>query len=282
MIKSNNSELPQRFWDGHTIRIGTVELHALSHEDAQRALSELAHSEPASTVAFCEAHLCVRAAKDPKVNQALADSTLVLPDGVAMTGGARLIGKRFPARLPGPSIMLDFCKSDSNKDRTHFFLGGAPGVAGTLRDRLTEMIPHLRVAGTYSPPYHDLTDMEESEICGIINASRANVVWVGLGAPKQELWIKRNNSRLKAQLILAVGAAFDFHSGHRKWAPRWVRGLGLEWLYRMLTGGRRVFWRNLRNESIFLRLIIKQAIRTRVSRNCPGNHTQSPSSPETL
>ena len=242
------------------IRIGGVFVDALSLQDALHLLDRMAEQPNTDYVSFCEAHLCVQATRNLEIRGLLEKASLVLADGVAMTAGARLIGERFPARLPGPMIMLEYCRFGLQQGRRHFFYGGAEGVAERLAQELRKKIPGIQIVGTYTPPFRSLTDEEEADIKERIEESGADVLWIGLGAPKQEMWMAEHKDRIKVPLMLGVGAAFDFHSGARRWAPAWVRRMGLEWLYRMLTGGKRVFVRNLRYESAFTGLILKQAL----------------------
>ena len=121
-----------------------------------------------------------------------------------------------------------------------YFYGGAPGVAQRLAAVLTERFPGLRVAGVHAPPFRSLTEAEDAEDVSRINASRADVVFVGLGCPKQERWMADHRSRLTAAVLLGVGAAFDFHTGRVRQAPRWMMGAGLEWLFRLMQEPRRL------------------------------------------
>lgn len=215
-------------------------------------------------VCFCEANLCVQATKDLEVRRILHDASLVLPDGVSMTLGGRLLGKPFPDRLPGPTVMLEYCRFCAPYGARHFFYGGPEGVARKVADNLTGMIPNLQVAGTYSPPFRPLNQTEEFEVKEMIERSKADVLWISLGAPKQEKWMAEHLHQIDVPLMLGVGAAFDFHSGNKKWAPQWIRKIGLEWVYRMFTGGRRVFIRNAKQESTFTLILTMQFIRERL------------------
>jgi len=243
-----------------TIRIGVLHIHAISLPDLLNVFDETIRRKESAYACFCEAHLCVQAAKDSRVRHVLTEATFLLPDGVATTWGARLLGQRFPERLSGPSLMLVVCQHGVTRGYSHFFYGGAPEVADRLAQRLADRFPGLKVAGTYSPPFRELTCEEDANVVEMINGCNPDIVWVGLGAPKQEIWAHEHRRRLMAPLILPVGAAFDFHSGTRKWAPAWIRKIGLEWAYRMFTGGKRVFLRNARNESMFTVMILRQAL----------------------
>jgi len=211
-------------------------------------------------VCLTDAFQCVYATQDSKLRAIHARASLVLPDGVGLTAGARLLGKRFPARLPGPVVMLTYCEHGLPRGRRHFFYGGAEGVAGRLKEKLQHRLPGLEVAGTYSPPFRPLTPAEEADVKQRIEDSGAEVLWVGLGAPKQEHWMADHVGKIDVSLMLGVGAAFDFHSGHRKWAPACIRKAGLEWVYRMCTGGRRIIRRNAKYDTWFLLMVLKQAL----------------------
>ena len=117
------------------------------------------------------------------------------------------------------------------------------------------------MAGTLSPPFRELTEEEEASVVAEVNASKPDYVWVGLGAPKQDLWVAAHRARLDAAAVLAVGAAFDFHSGRRRRAPRWMQHTGTEWLFRMLTEPRRLGGRYAANNARFLWLTLRDEVR---------------------
>jgi len=138
---------------------------------------------------FVKPILCVRAAAVPAIRDIHNKASLVLPDGVSMTVGALLLCKRFPERLPGPNVMLEYCRYKLKKNRKDFFYGDTEEVAVRLVEKLKEKIPGLLVAGNYCPPFRSLTREEKTEVKKKIEESRADVLWVGLGAPKQEKWM---------------------------------------------------------------------------------------------
>jgi len=242
------------------IQVCGTSIDAVSLDELLGRLNDMVDSDRSHYVCFCEMHLCVRAALEREVRRVLDGASLVLPDGVSMTAGARLVAARLPERLPGPSVMLEFCRRGVARRLRHFFYGGAPGVAERLGVRLKAMIPGLEIAGTCGPPFRPLTTEEEGEVRGRIERARTQVLWVGLGAPKQELWMAEQVGRIRVPLMLGVGAAFDFHSGDRRWAPRWVRKAGREWAYRMLTGGRRMLVRYPTYGILFIGLLLEQLL----------------------
>lgn len=242
------------------VRIGVTPVCAIRLRELLHTFDEMIEQRRSSYACFCEAHLCVCASRDSRVRQVLQQADLCLPDGVATTWGARLLGERIPERLTGPSVMLEVCQHGIARGYRHFFYGGAPSVPGRLAERLCERFPGLQIAGTYSPPFRDVSPTEDQESVDRINSCNPDIVWVGLGAPKQEIWASDHLGKLSAPLILPVGAAFDYHSGNKKRAPLWVRNAGCEWLYRMFTEGRQVFLRYARNQPLFIAMILKQSV----------------------
>ena len=146
-------------------------------------------------------------------------------------------------RVYGPEVMETFCRETGPRYR-HFFYGGAAGVAESLATTLRERF-HIVVAGIWSPPFRDLTEEEDEALVDRVNDSAPDVMWVGLGTPKQERWMHEHRTRLRIPVLLGVGAAFDLNSGRLRQAPEWMRENGLEWLFRLLTEPRRLWKRYL-------------------------------------
>lgn len=197
--------------------------------------------------------------RDLQMRQALMGAELTLPDGVGIILAAQLLGLSHHGRVTGPTLMLRLCDWGRGPGYRHFFYGGREGVADQLAERLVARFPGLQVAGTYCPPFRTLTGDEEHAMLDTLNAAEADIVWVGLGAPKQEIWMARYRSRLDAPALIGVGAAFDFHSGSAKWAPAVVRKVGLEWAYRLVHEPRRMWPRNVYN-TIFLARVLRQCL----------------------
>jgi N-acetylglucosaminyldiphosphoundecaprenol N-acetyl-beta-D-mannosaminyltransferase len=162
----------------------------------------------------------------------IRNASFSLCDGIGVVVAGMLKGWKI-LRVPGPVFMLKCCEFGVERGWRHFFYGGKQGVAGMLRDKLTTQFPGLITAGVYSPPFRALTEEEEAEIVERISATQPDIVWVGLGLPKQERWIARHIATVKAPWMIGVGAAFDFHAGTAKWAPPLIRRMALEWLYRL-------------------------------------------------
>jgi len=154
--------------------------------------------------------------------------------------------------------MLALCEHSVSAGYCHFFYGGAAGVPEQLAAMLQKRFPGLQVVGTYSPPFRSLTPKEDEQIVRMINEAEPDIVWVGLSTPKQERWMAEHVGRLVAPVLIGVGAAFDFLSGRKRQAPRWMQRAGLEWLFRLLSEPRRLWRRYLVNNPLFIILVLLQ------------------------
>lgn len=195
--------------------------------------------------------------RDAEMNRAVQSAALALPDGIGIILAARLLGYPEQGRVTGPSLMLRFCDWGREHGYRHYFYGGGDGVATKLATSLKARFPGLNVAGAYQPPFGRLNLREDDAIMDSINEARPDIVWVGLGAPKQEKWMAEHRSRLNATALIGVGAAFDFHSGNIRWAPAWVRRIGMEWAWRLAREPRRMWRRNL-DSPLFIMKILRQ------------------------
>jgi N-acetylglucosaminyldiphosphoundecaprenol N-acetyl-beta-D-mannosaminyltransferase len=197
--------------------------------------------------------------KDGLVRRAHNESGLTVPDGMPMVWAGRFAGSRNISRVYGPDLMERVCELASKRGWRSFLYGGAPGIPEKLGDRLRERFPALRIVGAYSPPFRPLTATESDEITQMINSSGAELVWVGISTPKQELWMAEHVNRLEPPVVLiGVGAAFDIHSGRTRKPPRWMGPVGLFWLFRLLQEPRRLWRRYLVGNLRFLAAIIRR------------------------
>lgn len=181
-------------------------------------------------------------------NKALA----CVPDGMPLTWVGRIRGHRGMRRVYGPDLMLSVLESAAQRGWSNYFYGGAEGVAGELAGRMRKMFPGLRIAGTHSPPFRALTAEERTGVLDRINALEPDIVWIGLSTPKQELLMADFSPDIRAKLMIGVGAAFDFHTGRVRQAPRWVQRIGMEWCFRLCMEPRRLAKRYVRNNPAFL------------------------------
>lgn len=197
-------------------------------------------------------HGVMESQDDDELRQIHNTAGMVTPDGMPLVWVSRLRGYRQVSRVYGPDLMLAVCECSTPKGWRHFFYGGAEGAPELLAARLRERFPNLQVAGTHSPPFRALNEDEDQQIVKMINDSAADVVWVGLSTPKQERWMAAHREQLTAPVLIGVGAAFDFHAGLKRQAPRWMQRSGLEWLFRLATEPRRLWRRYLINNPKFV------------------------------
>ena len=210
---------------------------------------------------FCTVHSFVESQSDSVLRAVFASAQMVAMDGMPLVWVAHRHGFRSAERVCGPDVMLSLLDRGRSIGLRHFLLGGQPGIPEQLRDRLTARFPGLDVVGVESPPFRQLTQDEDAALVERINATRPDVVWIGLGSPKQELWAAAHGDRLSAPLLLPVGAAFDFHSGRIRRAPLWMQRAGLEWMYRVGADPRRLWRRYVVTNSRFLAIILGDTLR---------------------
>jgi len=193
------------------------------------------------------AHGLTEARTDPSLRKIFNESFLTTPDGMPLVW----LGPRGTERVYGPDLLLAVCAAGRAVCLRHYFYGGTPGVAAELAEKLAACFPGLVVAGTFTPPFRPLTTDELAALRADIARTRPDIVWVGLGTPKQEHFMAAHWRTLDAALLIGIGAAFDFHSGRVRQAPRWIQRSGCEWLFRLCTEPRRLAPRYLKTNPLF-------------------------------
>jgi N-acetylglucosaminyldiphosphoundecaprenol N-acetyl-beta-D-mannosaminyltransferase len=232
----------------------------LSYTEVMDAIQGWRGSRERHYVTLTPPHSVMMCQRDPQLRQATNGASLTLPDGVGIIVAAKLLRYPHHGRVTGPMLMLKLCEAGRDRGLRHFFYGGYPGVARTLAARFQDRFPGLMVAGVYCPPFRELETQEELAIVRDMNGCQPDIVWVGLGSPKQEKWMAQQAGRIQAAALIGVGAAFDFHSGRIPWAPRWMRQMGVEWAYRLVKEPRRM-WRRDFNSLVFLARVLHQCLR---------------------
>jgi N-acetylglucosaminyldiphosphoundecaprenol N-acetyl-beta-D-mannosaminyltransferase len=197
-------------------------------------------------------HGIITAQHRPELKRALQQAWANFPDGEPVAWMMRRLGAGTTRRVAGPDLMPSVIDAGQKLGIRHFLFGSTPEVLADLKRRLQQRFPEAKIVGTLSPPFRPLSDAEEAAIVDQILASDAQIVWVGLGLPKQDEWMCRNTARLEPCLAMGVGAAFDFLSGAKRRAPLWMRRHGLEWMHRMGSEPRRLGGRYLRTNSEFV------------------------------
>ena len=189
-----------------------------------------------------DAHGVVRCQDDHELRSIHNRAFLVTPDGMPLVWALKHAGHLESDRVYGPDLMLSVFEAGRSKGLRHFLYGATAETLEQLQARLLARFPEAQIAGSYAPPFHKLSLQEEADIADRINRSGADIIWVGLGSPKQELWMARMRNSLEASMLIGVGAAFDFHAGLKRQAPRIIQRSGFEWAFRLLCEPRRL-WR---------------------------------------
>lgn len=215
-------------------------------------------------------HTTVMAFRDEAYRKVQNGGAMALPDGQPLSIVSRRRGYSEAQRVPGPDLMPKILKLSEEKGYTHYFYGSTPETLERLRKVLLERFPRLQIAGMYAPPFRKLTEQEDQEITQKINESRADFVWVALGAPKQENWMYEHRSRVQG-LMIGVGAAFDFIAGTVRRAPAWMQRLSLEWVYRIMQNPRRMLPRYMSTNFAFLWYVSRENRSLRKTRRQQGH-----------
>jgi N-acetylglucosaminyldiphosphoundecaprenol N-acetyl-beta-D-mannosaminyltransferase len=236
--------------------VGTS-ISATSYQEALELLREPA-ADRARVIAVCTVHSVMTARTDPALHAAIAAADLATPDGMPLVWTLRASGNPGQQRVYGPDFMEMALPWGVQHGLRHYFYGATEATLASLRARTAERAPGVEVVGAYAPPFRPLTEEEEAAVLQDIRDSGADVVWVGLGLPKQELWMHRVAPQLPGVVMVGVGAAFDFLAGSVRQAPDWIQGMGLEWLYRLAMEPRRLWRRYAVNNPLFVVLVLRQ------------------------
>lgn len=229
-----------------------VGISVLNLQTALAAIADAIGARRKGYICVTGVHGVMEAQDDAGFKKILNDAFLCTPDGMPMVWAGKLEGHREMGRVYGPDLMLDVCAWSETSGAKHFFYGGADGVAELLARKLKEKFPKLNVAGTFTPPFRALNAEEIARLQEQISASNPDILWVGLSTPKQEKFMAEFLPKLGVTLMVGVGAAFDFHSGRVRQAPRWMQRSGLEWFYRLCSEPRRLARRYFRNNPLFV------------------------------
>ncbi|HEY5044213.1 MAG TPA: WecB/TagA/CpsF family glycosyltransferase [Verrucomicrobiae bacterium] len=229
-----------------------VGVSVLNLRTALDAIAEAVRARRKGYICVTGVHGVMEAQADAAFKDILNGAFLCTPDGMPMVWTGKLRGHREMSRVYGPDLMLDVCAWSETSGAKHFFYGGADGVVERLAEKLKAKFPKLEIVGMFTPPFRALNAEEEKKLREQVAAAKPDIFWVGLSTPKQEKFMAEFLPKLDVTLMIGVGAAFDFHSGRVKQAPRWMQRSGLEWFYRLCLEPRRLAKRYFRNNPLFL------------------------------
>jgi len=230
----------------------------ISYEGVLKTIEHWRQTEEKQYITLAPPYSVLLGDRDTEMNVAMDRAGLVLPDGIGIILAANILNYKNNGRITGPLLMLKTCDWGRKYGYRHYFYGGAEGVADRLTDRLLKIFPGIQITGTYSPPFQPLSEKEDKAIVEKINATNPDIVWIGLGTRKQEMWMSKHLGKIKATAMIGVGQAFDIHSGMIKWAPARIRNVGLEWAYRLVKEPKRLWRRNLEAPTFVYKIICQR------------------------
>ena len=204
---------------------------------------------PVSTVVDC--------CNDPDYRQIINSAGMTTPDGMPLDWIGRLRGKKNIRRTYGPDLLLTFCQLSQANGYRHYFYGGDPRTNSQLIERLKNCFPGIRIVGNFAPSFIGVGELEQDDVLRRINDAQPDVLWVGLGSPKQDYWMHHHRDKLNVPVMVGVGAAFDFIAGTKPQAPVWMRRSGLEWFFRLCCEPRRLWKRYLIGNTKFICYLLR-------------------------
>jgi N-acetylglucosaminyldiphosphoundecaprenol N-acetyl-beta-D-mannosaminyltransferase len=213
---------------------------------------------PVSMIVDCQSN--------PEYREIVNSAGMATPDGMPLVWLGKRQGRKNIERTYGPDLMRDFCNLSQDKGYRHYFYGGSSEITQSLVANLKNKFPKLDIAGAYAPPMRSVGEREDSSILANINQAKPDVLWVGLGSPKQDYWMHNHRNQLNVPVMIGVGAAFDYFAGTKPQAPRWMRQAGLEWFFRLCCEPRRLWCRYLIGNTRFVVLLLKNSIKRRWAR----------------
>lgn len=215
-------------------------------------------------ICFSNVHTTVLANQDSSFAEVENTSAVTFPDGMPIARELRKRGFMGAQRVAGPDFMNDIFRMSMDGKIKHYFYGSKEETLEKLKARLEKRYPGICIAGMYSPPFRQMSEEEDHEAVGRINASGADFIWIGLGAPKQEKWMYSHMGKLNG-VMLGVGAGFDFYADTIQRAPAWIQRIGMEWLYRLFQDPKRLFKRYFTTNIVFLWKVTLERLKTRSS-----------------
>jgi N-acetylglucosaminyldiphosphoundecaprenol N-acetyl-beta-D-mannosaminyltransferase len=238
-----------------------VGISATTYEKAVDLISLAAKEGNSAVITHLPVHGVVSASKDLSLRRKVNSFEIVAPDGHPVRWALNLFyDTKLVDRVYGPEFMLRLCRRAADEGIGIYLFGSYPHVLAKLVTNLIKKYPKLKIVGSESPPFRPLTFEEDKQIIDRFNRSGAGMIFLGLGCPLQDEFAYEHRNKVKAVQV-CVGAAFDFHAGNKKMAPKWMQRKGLEWLYRLIQEPRRLWWRYLYYNSLFLYLLTKRLFR---------------------
>ena len=222
-----------------------IKMDCLSYEDMYPLFDHWLSDKTqwSRSLALVNVNCCVSALSDKSLRKIYNSADIVGIDSMPFLKWARAFYNKQSDRFYAPDLMLEISSKAKEKGYTFFLYGGMPDAPDKMEKYLKARYKGINIVGKYSPPFRPLTEKEDHNICNMINELQPDFVWVGLGSPKQDVWIQEHREKIRGSILIASGATFDFFSGKIKQAPKFIRNIGLEWFYRLTQDFRRLWKR---------------------------------------
>jgi N-acetylglucosaminyldiphosphoundecaprenol N-acetyl-beta-D-mannosaminyltransferase len=256
LIMSNQTSNNER------VKIVSLRVDVVNHESTIQKINELIERENGGYVCFSTVHMIMESHDNPEYAAKVNAADLIIPDGMPLVWMQKFQGEKQANRVRANDLMIMLCGYAEKNDLTVGFYGGKQTVIDAILERAEKDFPNLKIVYAFSPPFRPLTEEEDAEITKEINQKEPDILFMGLGCPKQENWMWAHKDKLKA-VMLGVGASFDFFAGNVKESPEWLGRLGLEWLFRLTQEPRRLWRRYLILNPRFMRLATLQLLKSK-------------------
>ncbi|MDY3959065.1 WecB/TagA/CpsF family glycosyltransferase [Romboutsia timonensis] len=238
-----------------TCNILGVNINVTNMQDTINVITKNLEDIKGNYICVSNVHTTVMSYENEKYKNIQNSGFMALPDGKPLSIVSKKRGFKDAERVTGPDLMEEIFKISEEQGYSHYFYGSTQDTLDKLRVKLNNKYPNMKISGMYSPPFRKLTEKEDEKIVENINKNNPDFVWVGLGAPKQEIWMSEHKHKIDG-LMLGVGAGFDYHAGNISRAPYWMQKMSLEWLYRLLQDPKRLFKRYFITNLKFIKLIM--------------------------
>ncbi|HEX8735223.1 MAG TPA: WecB/TagA/CpsF family glycosyltransferase [Pyrinomonadaceae bacterium] len=244
------------------VRVVSLFPNVCNHEAAIQRVAEMVKNGDGGYVCFSTVHMVMEAHDNPEYGARVNGADLIITDGMPLVWMQKWQGRPDAARVRANDLMILLCEYAAKNSLSVGFYGGKQQVIDAIKERAKKELPNLQIAYAFSPPFRPLTDEEDASVTAEINRAKPDILFMGLGCPKQENWMAAHKDKIKA-VMLGVGASFDFYAGNVKESPEWLGKLGLEWLYRLTQEPKRLWKRYLILNPRFMWLATRQLLKTK-------------------
>jgi N-acetylglucosaminyldiphosphoundecaprenol N-acetyl-beta-D-mannosaminyltransferase len=247
-----------------TIKVINMKVAITTLDNTLEQVEALATKKKGSYVCVSNVHMCMEVFDSPEFEQIVNSADLVIPDGKPLSWAQKFLGHTDSEQVRGQDIMNALCAESGEKSLNIGLYGGSSEeLLNKVKIKLSESYPDINITYAYSPPFRPLTQEEDAEVIASINDAEVNVLFVGIGCPKQECWMAEHKGSINC-VMLGVGAAYDFIAGEKKHAPRWIQKIGMEWMFRLCSEPRRLWRRYFSTNPRFIWHFAKQYFKTLV------------------